>query len=391
MTNIPDSSTPPDSSLVVYEPDLGNTARASWPVSLADLRGNLAHCDEKRRETIIAAFCWCVDPQHPVRREEFATQVDYDPNTVYKVITGRYRNPDGSLLDIPEKLARNAAKFLELERERWLGGQTVFVETPTSRRIATLCELVRESRTIGFVWGPSHCGKTWALEHHKHENNHGRTFYARLKAASGLGGMLRVLSKAVGNSENANSADMTERIKRALTKDTLLIVDEMHELTYTYRKESFFACLEVIREIFDEVGCGMVLCGTRLMMENVEAARQGELEQMYKRGVHRLNLTSSPTKADVAAVLAASRLELPKASEEVTLGEGKATITEKPFEVIRQLAKRDGLRSITERLRYGRKIANKAKRKLDWSHFIEAHLTIESQAQPQESGWEAGR
>ena len=41
-----------------------------------------------------------------------------------------------------------------------------FVLTPTAKKIHTACDLARESHTVVFVWGPSHIGKTWAVEHY---------------------------------------------------------------------------------------------------------------------------------------------------------------------------------------------------------------------------------
>ena len=76
-----------------------------------------------------------------------------------------------------------------------------------------------------------------------------------MKAASGLGGMVRRISGQLGNADKGNVNDLIERIKHAVSPDMLLIFDELHLLMYTYRLGSFFACLEVLREIHDESGC----------------------------------------------------------------------------------------------------------------------------------------
>jgi len=73
-----------------------------------------------------------------------------------------------------------------------------------------------------------------------------------------------------------NTAAGIDRIKRALAPNMLLILDEMHLLQYTYRINSFFACMEVIREIYDEVHCGLVLCGTTLFLEKLQQGKHGE-------------------------------------------------------------------------------------------------------------------
>lgn len=363
----------------------GDSVRASWPFSLDQIRKNIAHCSPAGKEALVSAFLWCIDPHHPVRKQDFARRVGWSDNVLYKLYTGRYRNPTtDELYDVPTELVDNIKNFLRLERDRYLGGETLFVMTPTAKRIMTACELARESQTPVFIIGRSHIGKTWALRQYADTNNHGRTVYIRMKAASGLGGMVRRIAEKVGQSPKGNTADLIDNIKHAITKDMLIVFDEVHLLQYTYRRASFFACIEVIREIHDETGCGMVLSGTKLLLERIDEARNGEMEQMLRRGVHRIVLPETPTRADVTAILEHNGLEFPERSEEVKV----QRVTEKPYEILRQLAKRDALKSITERLRYGRKLANRAGEKLDWKHFTQAHLTIAKQREQPEEDWE---
>ena len=138
----------------------------------------------------------------------------------------------------------------------------------------------------------------------------------------------------------------------------------------------------MIREIYDEVHCGMVLCGTTLLLDKMQEGARGELEQLMRRGVHRCALPQQPTKGDVSAILKRSGLEFPDRKLVVQV----QGIEDKPYETLRQLAKENGLLAITERLRYARKIASRRKEDLTWEHVTEAHLTIASQAQADE-GW----
>jgi len=368
----------------IAETAVGDSTRASWPWSSDQVNANMAHCSEEGREVMRACFLWSVDAKHPVSRAEFARKVGYSANLIYRIMSGKYVHPEtGRQLDVPEKLVEAARKFLDLERERYLGGRNEFVLTPTARRMWLGCDLARESQTPVFVIGPSHIGKTWALEHYTHGNNHGRTVYIRMKAASGLGGMVRRIAERVGVSPNANTADLVERIKNAITPNMLIIIDEVHLLQYTYRLSSFFACMEVLREIYDETQCGMVLCGTELLLPKLREGKNGEMEQMLRRGVHRIILPKQPTWADIRAIAAHWGLQMPGKAEEVAL----QGVVEKPYEVLRQLAQAQGLKAITERLRYGRKLAVRANRKLSWRDFVEAHLTIASQCGGGE-GWE---
>ena len=352
----------------------GDQVRASWPFSLHTLRQNMAYCKEDGREALIGAFLWCTDKAHPVHMAEFSDRVGFAKNTVYKLMSGKYSNPSGDgLLDVPEKLTRNVQSFLALERERFLGGRTEFVVTPTAKRIWRGCALGRESESPVLMWGVSQIGKTWALERYAQDNNHGRSVYCRMKAASGLGGMVRRLAEKLAISPNGNTANLTDYIKHALTKDMLLILDEVHLLMYTYRKASFFACMEVLREIYDESGCGMVLCGTRLLQEKLDCR---ELVQLMRRGVHRVNLPDAPTRGDVEAIVEASGLDWPARGAVVKVQD----VEERPYEVLRQLARSSGLKAVTERLRYARKLSARAHRAVRWEDFVTAHLSVEAEA-----------
>lgn len=359
---------------------LGNTVRASWNISLHHLRANTHHMRPESREAMVALFRWCTDPRHPVTLAECAARSGIAENTLYKLLTGRYLDPkSGERRDLSAAQLKAVRDFLAIEQERFLGGENEFVMTPTARKIGKAVELARESQTVVFMISRSHLGKTTALVYHTAVENHGRTIYVRMKAASGLGGMVRRIADCVGISPNGNTADLVDRIKRALTPNMVLILDEVHELEHTYRKQSFFSCLEVIREIHDEAGCGIVLSATDLLMDAANTATRGELEQLMRRGVHRFYLgtrSGMPLMGDIEAILEHNGLELPGRKESVTV----AGTTEKPREVIVQLAKRDGLKAITERLRYGRKIAARTEETLAWEHVIEAHLRIAANA-----------
>jgi hypothetical protein len=73
-------------------------------------------------------------------------------------------------------------------------------------------------------------------------------------------------------------------------------------------------------------------------------------------------------------------LAFPKSAESIVV----QGVTEKPYDVLRQLARKAGLLAIAERLRYGKKLAARRGVDFTWEHFIEAHLTIEQAAQSTE-------
>ena len=357
---------------------LGTSIRASWQFSLDQIQQNTAHFKLGDREALVGLFRWCIDPTHPMPKAEAARRVGVSDNMLYKLFTGKYTHPETKeLLPFPDGLADKIREFLKLESQRYEAGENQFVLTPTAKKIVLACELARESQSPVIMWGPSHIGKTWALRYAQQTNNHGRTFLAEFGAASGLGGMVRCLAEACGISDRSNTAYLVERIGNALTPNTLFILDEVHLLKHTYRLNSFFACIEVIRRIYDKARCGFVLSWTNI--DNLKHASQGELIQLWRRGVHKIALPVMPTKADLAAILKHNGLEFPARDLRITV----AHITESPYEILRQLSKHQGLKAITERIRYARKLANKSQGRISWEKFVEAHLTIESQSTPE--------
>jgi DNA transposition AAA+ family ATPase len=276
-----------------------------------------------------------------------------------------------------------------------------FVLTPTAKKIHTACDLARESRTVVFVWGPSHIGKTWAVEQYcgarQRPAVRGRTSnlcpltsdfrpptYARMNAACGLNGLVRVIAAALGVSATSRAATLA-RIKDALAPDTLLILDECHLLAHTARPGSFHNCMEVIRELHDHAKCGLVLIFT--LLDRVRAASQKELQQLWRRGVHKVQLAAMPTKGDVAVILEHHGLNFPERALSIPIRAGRETLEERPYEILRQLARDEALLAITERIRYARKLAARANEKLEWNHFVDAHLRIAKNAE-QEGDWE---
>lgn len=365
---------------------VSDTIRTSWNFSLDHIRANIAHFSTEAQDALVALFRWCIDDRHPMRRKDAALRLGCSENLLYQLYTGSYRDPETKELRHPSSdLIKKIGDFLELEKSRYESGQTEFVVTPTAKKIFNACDLARESQSPVILWGPSHIGKTWAFRHHQSTNNHGRTFLAELEAASGLGGMVRKLADSCGISDKSNTASLIDRIKRALTPNTLLIIDEVHLLKHPYRLGSFFACIEVIRRIYDHCQCGMVLSWTNI--DNLRGASQGELIQLWRRGVHKIALPTMPTKNDIGAILGHSGLEFPAKDLRITIPTRKGQIVEAPYEILRQLAKTYGLKSITERIRYARKLSNRANTKLSWDAFVNAHLTIEKQSEP-EGEWD---
>lgn len=369
----------------------GDTVRASWNFSLDNVRANIKHLAAEARELLVWALTWCTDSMHEVRFEDFCQRVGYDRNTMWKIYSGLYRHPDWTkdnpkMMDASPKLISALKAFRKIEVQRALMGRPAFFVTPTAKRFFSACDLARESQTPVFVFGGSQIGKTEAARQYCIENNHGRTVLVELEAVNGLKGLLMAVAEKLGISPHANTPDLIHRIKKAVTSDMVIILDEVHLLANVYRKSSFFACMETVRRIFvDHCKCGLVLTFTLLGYSTAEKDRKRELEQIFRRGVHRVNLGDRPTVADVSIVAEGWALELPTSELTVTLKLGSSELKENVRERLGQLSKEDGLKAIVERFRYATKLA--AGGKVEWSHFVHADALIRKNATTPVHGW----
>lgn len=374
--------------------NVGDNVRASWPFSLDSIRTNIAYMSPEAKELLVWAFTWCIDVAHPLRFDEFADRVGYSKSKFYKIFAGKDRHPTsdkehaqfGQLMEPTSAILDALRKFRRLELERAKLGRAQFFKTPTAKKVFHACDLSRESQTPVILYGASQIGKTEALKQYCIENNHGRTVLVELEAVSGLMGVLRAIAEKLGISPNANTPDLIARIKKALTPDMVLILDEVHLLANTYRKGSFFACMEQIRRIHDFSRCGLVMTFTMLGYDMAEKHRKRELEQIFRRGVHKLNLGDRPTTGDMTVVAEGWGLEMPARDLSFTIGSGQKAITEAPYAMLAQLAQENGLKAIIERFRYGSKLAGEAD--LTWEHIVKAHLMIAKNAQPPAHGWQ---
>lgn len=363
----------------------GANARSSWRVSGDHLQSNLRHCTPVKKELLIWAFQWCVTEK--IFLDDFAVAVGYDAKTIDKILTGCYRDPrTQALYDIPDKLAEGIERFRRNQLAEAMLGKIDFVVTPSSKRIWTGCELARESHTPVFLYGASHIGKTWGLEYFSIHNNHGSSPLITVPSSEGLGGFVRAIAKKLGISVKGNTADIIDRIKGAITPDMLIILDEFHQLIYTYRKESFFACCEVLRSIYDHCRCGIIISTTNVFRSRIEQERKAALEQLFRRGLHKVQLGDVVLAKDARPIFEHHGLAWPAKNLSYEFPGLRAP--ERPMDILRMLAREAGLKAMTERIRYGRKFALKEKQPLGWKHWVHAHLTIESNATLPKDDWE---
>ncbi|HSI08808.1 MAG TPA: ATP-binding protein [Rariglobus sp.] len=365
----------------------GDTVRASWRFSLDAIRANIGYMSPEAKELMVWAFTWCIDVQHPLHFESFCERVDYKPNTVYKMFSGKYKHPTTSqLMDAPEDFVKNLRSFRRLEVLRAKQGQQKFVFMPTTNRIYWAIDQARKSRRPVMIYGGSQIGKTESFKQNCIDFNHGKTVLIEIEAVNGLRGLLQAIATKLGVSPNANTPDLIERICKALTPDMVLILDEVHLLANVYRKGSFFACMEQIRRIWDRVKFGLVLSYTDLGFEKAEKERKRELVQIFRRGVLQVNLGPAPTVEDVKALCTGYGFDWDLRREYIEVDKG---VGDKPIAALRQLANENGITAIIERIRIANEIAADAGRlDVGWDDFLTAHFSVKKQSTVPATGWE---
>lgn len=359
-------------------------ARGTWNWSVAEMRNNTNYLDAVAQTNLLECVHWCL--QHGISRQEFGAQTGIDPTTIYKLCKGTYINAKGEQLQISAEML---AKL-----ERWLSDQRItktlakgFVMTPTVNAVQRGCALAMESRTPVFLYGPSQIGKTIALSHFARPRQ-ATVIYLRMSIVGSYAAIIQDLAKALHLRAAGVRNDIFKAALRAMTRDMLVIIDEAHELLHNHGNKSFFKSIEIIREIYDRVGCGMILSFTDVMWDRIVQDKHDEMQQLLRRGIHRICLGTvdgMPLREDAEAFLGNVGLHMPAPGEMVTVTGTKAQPLRRPqqvnaWEALVSILKEDGIKSLTERLRYAKTLADRDCEPLTWQYLALTHRIVSENA-----------
>lgn len=327
--------------------------RASWPFGGDHVMQATAALPERHRDLIRWLFFHSIESE--ITMKAAAAAIRYDSSTVFRVMKGEY---EGSLENVCEAIEG----YKRIADQRAEVAQVAFVETTTVRRIWNMCDAALTYNSISMIWGDSQTGKTWALQEYARRHNHGATKFIRMPAASGVQMVCKTFAEACGLSNKCSFESMRERVTRAIDENTLVIVDELHQAFNTYQKHARVGVLEVIREIHDKTGCGMVLCGTNVARDEIANGQHKMLlEQLRRRGIFTLQIPQHAPWKDLVAIARAYNLDEP---------EGPSR------KVVDEIVTSSGLRAYVSYLRAGTKLANKRKQPIAWKHVLDAYDTV---------------
>ena len=191
--------------------------------------------------------------------------------------------------------------YLELEAERAKMRSDRFIENSIWKRVENLCNFALARNTIVRLVGPSQIGKTCCLKEYMRRSSR-QVCYVRIPAAPTLKLAVAAFAEAVGVGSSLRVDDARQRVARAIGRNTLLIVDELHELVMSAGKGTAMKVVEWIREIHDNSGCGLVLCGTRSLEDDLinDPRMKGWLVQIDLRCQRIVTLPARIPAEDIA-------------------------------------------------------------------------------------------
>lgn len=200
---------------------------------------------------------------------DFAPKIGYSKTTIARFIKGTYKG---------KEFDKKVKVFLgEYNRDKGL--RWGFVETRTVKMINEVCSLCYGNADMGVIYGNAGFGKTTSLERYARQNEE---FAAYLKCYITSSGRILMIAikKALGLPDTGykNSHQLMEEVIDFLcAQHRLLIIDEADLLSVR--------ALEMLRAIFDDSQCGMVLCGLPRLLMNLTVGPQAKdnLAQLYSR------------------------------------------------------------------------------------------------------------
>lgn len=221
--------------------------------------------------------------------------------TASRLFNGRYEAGLGNILD-------SIRSYKKKMSDRLLFSKTFF-ETSVWNRIRNGLDLARAYHRIVRISGPTQIGKTTCLEHYRLQDPSQTVYMFRMPAMPTLSSVLVGLASTLGISTSTrNTALLNQKIAETLNDETLLIIDEVHQLAVKTNKELAKGLTEKIREWFDYSHFSLCLCGTGVMERNLfeDPVLRPWLEQMEKRSVCApIRLTAEMTGEDLEMIAGA--------------------------------------------------------------------------------------
>lgn len=318
---------------------------------------------------------------------ECATDLGVDGGTYSRVMRGEYKNEAGQLLPPPAKMLSRIRVLRKQLRDEVEEASKHRVMTQTGKEIHQVCRKAWNDRQIAFIFGNSHIGKTENLLWFRDDNNHGATIYVDLQGVLGVQDLYREFARALQIGSDVSPTKLPNRVCATIDKSNLIIVDEFHAITHSYRKGSSIAMVNALKSIKDRTGCAMVICATDVGRTEIETGHDSKLlNQLWRRGVIKLHLPSALRVGDVRAVAKAHKLDFPDVPKSTRKDLWKHLREDHPnfegLDVCERIAYSFGIKHLFSVLKDGRTVAEKEDRALEWQDVLEAQAIYDSLSNP---------
>jgi len=267
--------------------------------------------------------------KHGISQSTVARECAASKGTVSEVLRGVYgvkKKTGGKPCDDTEYL-RRLNNWMELHARRQNIIQNAeFVETTVAREIVTVAEIVSETCKMGVVYGHAQIGKSFTLKALAGSDRLGSPVLFRIDQSQRTP---KALCRMVCARFELPTEGTFDTLSRRLVKQLdgtkrMLMFDEAERCTYQ--------ALEWIRDLHDQTGCPVLLCGkpdiySRLGFREIGGYRK-VVDQLSNRIIIRRDLTERTrtdpknpqplfTIEDVRKLIAVAKLGIRVSSEAV--------------------------------------------------------------------------
>lgn len=281
---------------------------------------------------------------------DIGRQIGYSSTTISRLFGARY---EGNYIEVIAKI--RAFKRLEDERSRLTRDE--FIETSIWHTIRKTCDLALIHQIPAMITGVPQIGKSEALMQYRSRSEY-IVRYVRMPAAPGFRGAIEAIADGCSVTTRCTTEDLRRRLFKSLDSRSLLIIDELHQLAISAGRNAAMKIMEYIRELMDVSRCGLVVCGTKAIDEDLmNGDLKGWLEQFRERIINQVDLPSHLPYEDILLVAATFGLEEPDDDAE-------------------QLLKGIRFNRLLKTLALSKNLAYNRQQPLAWEHFNQVFKTI---------------
>lgn len=288
---------------------------------------------------------------------EVGQDIGYDGGNVSRIFVAKYA---GDM----DKVAASITRFREILDLRHNTNKAPYIKTALYQEIEEVCDTALIYQKIAYIYGESQVGKTAALTEYAREHNHGQTVLVTMPVGGSISHFLAALAAKVRCSNQQRGDVLQLNIMRCFGPTNLLIVDEASRALQSraYGGNSL-KTMDFIRDLHDQTGCAVVLCGTNVFREQMKDDKIKQfLNQFNRRCIVRRQLPDKASRADLNAFARHYGLEA---------AGGEAYALQK------KIVADHGLGVWLTTLRAGAKFAANKNAKMTWAHVITARAFLQ--------------